>query len=110
MVSEIITRWISEGYCRAGEILILSPHSQKARTTLAKHDVIGAWQLIEGDRSQPGQLSLLSINKAKGLDSLAVILIDVRPFQALADAQDQMDYFMGASRARQLLAVVHHAA
>ena len=36
-----------------------------------------------------------------------VILIDLRPFSELREAQDRMDYFMGASRARQLLAVVH---
>jgi hypothetical protein len=28
-------------------------------------------------------------------------------FDKLAEAQDQMDYFMGASRARQLLAIIH---
>ena len=39
--------------------------------------------------------------------SLAVILIDLNPFPGLGDEQDRMDYFMGASRARQLLAVVH---
>ena len=37
----------------------------------------------------------------------AVVLIDVKPFASLREEQDQMDYFMAASRARQLLAVVH---
>ena len=34
-------------------------------------------------------------------------LIDVRPFSDLREKQEPMDYFMGGSRARQLLAVVH---
>jgi hypothetical protein len=106
-VSEIVTRWIGGGFCRADEILILSPHGQQSRSGLAGRDMIGAWKLSEHERKEPGQISFLSVNKAKGLDSLAVILIDLRPFSELREAQDRMDYFMGASRARQLLAVVH---
>lgn len=60
-------------------------------------------------RGRPGNLALLSVNKAKGLDSLAVIMIDVERFDKLATPQEQMNYFMGASRARQLLAVFHKA-
>jgi hypothetical protein len=56
---------------------------------------------------KPGELSLLSINKAKGLDSLGVIMIDVQGIDKRSTAQDQMNYFMGASRARQLLAILH---
>jgi hypothetical protein len=47
--------------------------------------------------------------QSKGLDSLAVIMIDVERFDKLATPQEQMNYFMGASRARQLLAVFHKA-
>jgi len=106
-VSEIVTRWIAGGFCRADEILILSPHGQQSRSGLAGRDMIGAWKLSDHEQKQPGQISFLSVNKAKGLDSLAVILIDLKPFPELRDEQDRMDYFMGASRARQLLAVVH---
>jgi hypothetical protein len=56
---------------------------------------------------RPDELSLLSINKAKGLDSLAVIMIDVASIDKLFTAQEQMDYSMGASRARPLLAILH---
>jgi len=54
-------------------------------------------------------LALVSINKAKGLDSLAVIMIDIERFDKLSKPQEQMNYFMGASRARQLLAIFHRA-
>jgi hypothetical protein len=69
--------------------------------------MIGERPIVGIDERKPGSLALLSVNKAKGLDSLAMIMIDVERFDNLATPQEQMNYFMGASRARQLLAIVH---
>ena len=87
--------------CTNGEILILSPHGTKAKTALAGYSNIGEWPLVGFGVRKPGELALLSINRAKGLDSLAVIMIDVEKFEKLSTAQGRMDYFVGASRARQ---------
>jgi Uncharacterized conserved protein (DUF2075) len=106
-LEEIVTRWVHSGFCRLDEILILSPHGTKLKTSLAGCSKIGEWPLASCVIRKPGELSLLSINKAKGLDSLAVIMIDTESFDKLSNPQQQMDYFMGASRARQLLAVLH---
>ena len=108
-VEEVVTRWVSDGFCRAEEILILSPHGTIGKTSLVGCSKIGEWPLSSLVVRRPGELSLLSINKAKGLDSLAVIIIDidVPNINQLSTAQEQMDYFMGASRARQLLAIIH---
>ena len=106
-LEEVVTRWVNDGFCRADEILILSPHGTKVKTSLAGCSKIGEWRLVSSVVRKPGELSLLSINKAKGLDSLAVIMIDVPNIEKLSTAQEQMDYFMGASRARQLLAIFH---
>ena len=106
-VEEVVKRWINDRFCQLDEILILSPHSTKARTSLANHSRIGEWPLVSIDSRKPGELSLLSINKAKGLDALAVIMIDVERFDKLSGAQEQINYFMGASRAHQLLAILH---
>jgi hypothetical protein len=106
-LEEVVTRWVANGFCRLDEILVLSPHGTKAKTSLANHSGIGEWPVVEIDDRKPGKLALLSVNKAKGLDSLAVIMIDVERFDRLATAQEQMNYFMGASRARQLLAIFH---
>ena len=106
-VEDIISRWVSDGFCCLDEILILSPHGTKAKTSLANHSRIGKWPVVGIHEQKPGSLALISINKAKGLDSLAVILIDVERFEKLATPQEQMNYFMGASRARQLLAILH---
>ena len=106
-VEEVVTSWVSNGFCRLDEILVLSPHGTKAKTSLAEHSKIGEWPVVGIDERKPGDLALLSINKAKGLDSLAVIMTDVERFEKLATPQEQMNYFMGASRARQLLAILH---
>jgi hypothetical protein len=106
-LEEIVTRWVNDGFCRVDEILILSPHGTKAKTSLAGCSQIGEWPLVSCVIRKPGELSLLSINKAKGLDSLAVIMIDTPSFDKLSNPQEQMDYFMGASRSRQLLAILH---
>lgn len=109
-LEEVVTRWAGGGLCRPDEILILSPHGTKAKTSLANFLEIGLWPLVDADERKPGTLALLSVNKAKGLDSLAVAMIDVEKFENLTAPQDQMNYFMGASRARQLLAILHKTA
>ena len=106
-VEEIVSRWVKDGFCRLDEILVLSPHGTRAKTSLANQSMIGEWPVVGIDERNPSSLVLLSINKAKGLDSLAVIMIDVERFEQLATPQEQMNYFMGASRARQLLAILH---
>lgn len=45
----------------------------------------------------------LSINRAKGLDALALIVVGVPPFASLGRGDDQCTYFMVASRAKQRL-------
>jgi hypothetical protein len=98
---------VNDGFCRVDEILILSPHGTKVKTSLAGCSQIGEWPLVSCVLGKPGELPLFSINKAKGLNSLAVIMIDTPSFDKLSYPQQQMDYFKGASRARQLLAIFH---
>jgi hypothetical protein len=97
-LEEVVRRWVNDGFCRLDEILnlILSPHGTKAKTSLAGCSKIGEWPLGSFVVGKPGELSLLSINKAKGLVSLAVIMIDVQSVDKLSSAQEQMDYFMGS--------------
>jgi hypothetical protein len=80
-VEEVVARWVNDCFCRLDEILILSPHSTKAKTSLASHTRIGEWPIVNLDRRNPEELSLLSINKAKGMDALAVIVVDVERFE-----------------------------
>lgn len=108
-VEKTLTGWINGGFCRAEQVLILSPHGTRSKSTLGECDKIGQWTVVDYLQRAPGCVSITSVNKAKGLDALAVILIDFGPFAEIAETNYQVSYFMGASRARQLLAVVHVA-
>jgi hypothetical protein len=105
-IQQIITQWIEEGWCREEDILILSPHRDQEGTSLKGIKKIGALKLVDGHHQEPDALHLLSINRAKGLDEAAVIVIDLPPFNPKGETQDQYNHFMAASRARQLLAIV----
>ena len=104
-VQKIIETWETQGYCKPSEILILS----KKGTPLESGEFqgirhLGKWRIAP--TGYEADLAISSFNKAKGLDSLAVIMIDTPPFNQLSEV-DKTGYWMAASRARQLLAVVH---
>lgn len=111
MVEEILTQWQSGGLCAPSKVLILYDRSRIDRTALAgieslcDHPLKPFVEWIENPQSR--SISHSSIHKAKGLDALAVILVGLRPFDQLTTPYDRFTYFMGASRARQLLACVH---
>jgi hypothetical protein len=64
-LEEIVTRWVNDGFCQVDEILILSPHGTKVKTSLSGCSQIREWPLVSCVIRKPGELSLLSINKAK---------------------------------------------
>lgn len=108
-VERVLRRWIDGGLCKPEEVLILSPHGTREKSCLGACEKLGDWRVVDFLERKAGCISVTSVNKAKGLDALAVILVDFRPFKEIAVAGFQTTYFMGASRARQLLAVVHAA-
>ncbi len=108
-VDAIAREWLDEGFCRPNEILVLSQHSQPGSSVLADVETIAGYPLlpyldIDMDTEAIG---FTSVNKAKGLESLAVIIVDFPPLEDISSPSRQQSFFMGASRARQLLAVVH---
>lgn len=105
-VEKILSEWIGSGFCKAEEVLLLSPHANPVKSVAGGLDQIGEWRVVDYLDRKPGCVSRTSVNKAKGLDSLAVILIDFPEFEEIRDPGLQVAFFMGASRARQLLAVV----
>ena len=104
-VEQIITKWAAEGFCKPTEVLILSRNPNPLGYGEFK-DVrtLGNWTV--GTAEEEADITISSFNKAKGLDSLAVIMIDTQPFAQLGEV-DHVGYWMAASRARQLLAIVH---
>ena len=101
----ILTAWFEQGWCRPEQVLVLSRHSQMKRSALETCTSLAGKPLVNHLERRSGEIGLLSVNRAKGLDALAVILVDYGPWEKLPEA-DHVGFFMGASRARQLLAVI----
>jgi hypothetical protein len=110
-VEAVLDDWHSSGLCSPSKVLILYHRSTIERSLLAgleslhDHDLKPFLEIV--DSPNQDAIGHTSIHKAKGLDSLAVILVGLRPFDKLTTPYDQFTYFMGASRARQLLACIH---
>ena len=105
IVGEIVDRWVRQGWARAEQILILSRRGTLAGSSLRGVTALAGIPLVDDFHPLRGTLGFGSVNRAKGLDRLGVILIDFRAWGAIP-MNDHVPYFMGASRARQLLAVV----
>jgi hypothetical protein len=84
------------------------PPSARYRSALGGRRVLLGLNLREVTESNvpADSIRYTSINKAKGLDARAVILLGLPPFAECDDDFTAYTWFMGASRARQLLAVV----
>lgn len=104
-VEGIVSRWLEQGWARAEQILVLSRRGVLARSCLSDCRTLAGIPLHDGLQPPRDAIGYGSVNRAKGLDQLAVILVDFPPWPD-QDAGDQVSFFMGASRARQLLAVV----
>ena len=113
LVEQILDRWNSSGLCAPSKVLILHDRSQIGNTPLAglenllNHPLRPYLETL--DQPSGNAIGHTSIHKAKGLDALAVILVGLPSFDQLTRPYDRFTYFMGASRARQLLACVHAA-
>jgi hypothetical protein len=111
LIESIITRWKKSGLCDPPDVLILHAQSDITRSPLGDRRILAGHNLRECTEQEdaPNTIRHTSIHKAKGLDSKAVILIGLPRHQDLARDYDHYSWFMGASRARQLLAVVEAA-
>jgi hypothetical protein len=108
LVESILARWKKSGLCDPSDVLILHAQSNITRSPLGDRRILAGHNLRECTEQEdaPNTIRHTSIHKAKGLDSKAVILIGMPPHRDLATDYDHFSWFMGVSRARQLLAVV----
>ncbi len=110
-VEAVLDDWQSSGMCMPSKVLILYDRSTIGRSVLAgleslhNHHLKPFLETLDSPNEQA--IGHTSIHKSKGLDSLAVIVVGLRSFDKLTRPYDQFTYFMGVSRARQLLACVH---
>jgi hypothetical protein len=82
LVEEIITRWKKDDLCEPEEVLILRKQSDIARSALGERRVLLDRNLREVTEPDVPADSIrhTSINKAKGLDARASILLGLPPF------------------------------
>jgi hypothetical protein len=110
-VESVLKKWEKHGYCLPNEVLIIYDRSHISKTALAGLETLLHHPLrpyLETlDANGRHFIGHNSIHKSKGLDALGVILVGMRRYEDLKNPQERFTYFMGASRARQLLACVH---
>jgi len=106
-VEGLIKDWCKRGECRPEDVLILFPTSSE-RPGWLNDEKLNAIPIVPDGRT--GGLRWSSVHKAKGLEAQAVILVGFPPrsevLLATAPAGSAFTWFMGASRARQLLAII----
>jgi hypothetical protein len=108
-VGKIVSSWVEAGYCRPEEVLILHTRTDLRKSALGACETLAGLPLVEyGTAPEPNEKGIrhLSVNRAKGLDARAVVMVGTAPFATIPKVDDQYTYFKGASRAKQLLAVV----
>lgn len=106
-IEEIVLRWKKAGLCQPEEVMILRKESDVGESALGDKRVLAGCNLRDVLEAGEGDIRHTSINKAKGLDAKAVILIGCPPMSAEVSDFDAYSWFIGASRARQLLATVN---
>lgn len=104
-IAEMVRDWVADGFCNVEEILILTP-SRIEKGPLGEVEMIGKWELERSLDRVRGKLHTISVHRAKGLDSLGVILVGFPRFEEEPHPDAQMNFFMAASRARQLLGII----
>jgi len=106
----LLKDWFDQKLVSPEETLLLfpkDPFSDKYRQ-FAEESYFANCRIVPADSSEAGKRGILratSFNKSKGLDARAVVLIGTPAWEDLAPDQRQ-PYWIAASRARQMLAVI----
>jgi hypothetical protein len=106
----LLKEWLDEKLVAPEETLLLfpkDPFSDKYRQ-FAEDSYFANCQIVPADSPDAGKKGFLratSFNKSKGLDARAVILVGTYAWEDL-DADQRPPYWIAASRARQMLAVI----
>lgn len=109
-VEQIVQDWRNKGLCRPSDVAVIGPRKWLTSSSLGAEACICGFELADYDEELVGRVSYIGAHRSKGMDFLAVILIDFAPFEELSEDPKRVDFqeafFLGASRARQLLGVV----
>ena len=109
-VEQIVQDWKSKGLCKPSDVALIGPRKWLKDSSLGKDTKICGFDVADYNEDLLGSVSYIGAHRSKGMDFLAVILIDFSLFDKLSSDSKHVDlqeaYFLGASRARQLLGVV----
>jgi len=109
-VEKIVQDWKKTGLCRPSDVAVIGPRKWLKDSTLGAGAKVCGFEVADYNEELLGCVSYIGAHRSKGMDFLAVILIDFAPFEELSENERSVDYqeafFLGASRARQLLGVV----
>ena len=110
LVEQIVQDWKSKGLCKPSDVAIIGPRKWLKDTSLGDDAKVCGFEVADYYEDLMGSVSYMGAHRSKGMDFLAVIIIDFAPFEELTADSKHVDvqeaYFMGASRARQLLGVI----
>lgn len=109
-VEVILADWKLKGLCRPTDVAIIGPRKLLKNSSLGEGATLCGFEIADYDEEVIGKVSYIGAHRSKGMDFLAVILIDFPEFQELSRDDEKKDlqeaYFMAASRTRQLLGIV----
>ena len=110
-VEEVLRSWSDEGLCAPRDVLVIHTRRTLLETPLAGVGELAGHALCPWGQAPPEGTSRqvirhVSANRAKGLDSLGVIVVGFAPFDRIEGDDWRIAFFMACSRARQMLAVV----
>jgi len=105
-VEAIVTTWKKQGLCKPTDCVIIGPRKSLANSSLGSVSRILGCELHDYQEGELGKLAYLGAHRSKGMDFLAVIVIDFPPFPQIEDQDQQEGFFIATSRARQMLGVV----
>lgn len=105
-VGKILLKWKRAGLCQPTDVVLIGMRKSLQGTSLANTSEIAGYPLVDYSEDAFSKITYCEAHRSKGLDFLAVILIDFPPFDQLQRTAEQEAFFLGASRTRQLLAIV----
>lgn len=109
-VEKILNDWKSKGLCRPSDVALIGPRKWLKDTALGGSALLCGYEVADYSEVISGKVAYLGAHRSKGMDFLGVIVIEFTTFKdiKLDDSKQgyQEAFFIGASRARQLLGVV----
>lgn len=105
-VESILEQWKQQGLCKPSDVVVVGIRREVSTSSLGEVDSVCGYELVDYAEGHLAKLNYIGAHRSKGLDFLGVILIDFEPFDSISEPDRQEAFFMGASRARQLLGVV----